>query len=64
MQSDYITEKQAADYLQLSIHSLRGYRYKDRGPAFYQTGKGGPIRYKTCDLDKYVESFRVEPSKY
>jgi hypothetical protein len=31
------------------------------GPAFYRTGKHGPVRYRADDLLKWIERRRVDP---
>jgi hypothetical protein len=31
------------------------------GPAFYRTGRHGPVRYRAEDLDAWAEQRRVDP---
>jgi hypothetical protein len=59
--SDYLTEEQAAKHIGFSIYSLRKWRNNGTGPAYIQTeGRGGGVRYTISDLDKYMESRKVE----
>lgn len=40
--------------------TLKTWRSRGRGPAYYR-GLGRRILYRQSDLDRYIESCRVEP---
>lgn len=50
-----LTERQAADLLNLSPRTLAAWRLRGRGPSFLRIGKTC-VRYRLRDLDKWVES--------
>lgn len=49
----YINDRQAAEYLGISLASLRRWRGKCAGPRYYRIGHS--IRYRYADLDDYVQ---------
>jgi excisionase family DNA binding protein len=55
------TELEAAEYLHVSVETLRDWRKAGRrgGPDFIQIG-GRTIRYLKEDLDKYIARSRVK----
>lgn len=66
MVENSITESQAAKYLtdagvQIQPQTLRAWRHRGKGPAYLRPG--GQIRYRTSDLDAFVEASRVVPGE-
>ena len=57
----YLTLKQAADYLGCTIHALR--KRVERGFLGVYGPKGSPYRFTKKDLDAYMKSGRREPRK-
>jgi hypothetical protein len=49
----YRTESEAAEYLRVSAHTLRGWRVSGKGPRFRE--HGGRIVYATADLDRWSD---------
>lgn len=58
---EMLNEKQAAQYLGLSVRTLQGYRCQMRPPAWIKLGRA--VRYLRSDLDRFLNSNRVEPAK-
>ena len=55
-----VDEKQAAEYLGLSVSLLRKWRVKrDGGPVYIKIGRA--VRYSTEDLDGFLQARRVQP---
>jgi hypothetical protein len=60
--SDYMTEKEAADYLGKKKGTLRHWRYHTKtGPVYYKVG--ATVFYRLSDLKKYVEGAVIIPKK-
>lgn len=59
--NDYLTRKEAADYLRISVRLLDQKAAKGEIP-YYKLGNGATNRvlYNMRDLNKYIEQFRVE----
>jgi hypothetical protein len=53
------SEKEAAKYLNRSPLTLRDWRERKVGPAYYKVV--GAVRYQKSDLDAFVEGCRVIP---
>lgn len=51
----YINEKQAAEFLGISVKTLQGYRVKGGGPEFRKFG-AKTVRYKFSDLKNWAEN--------
>ncbi len=49
-----MTEKQAADYLNVSTVTLQRYRYKSCGPQYSRLGNWKGIRYRLSDLQAWL----------
>ena len=47
-----LTEKEAADHLQLSVKTMQRWRYLCSGPRYLKLN--GSIRYRLSDLDEWV----------
>ena len=56
METKWLTEKEAADYLGRSVITLQQWRWRaNYGPKYYRDPKGG-IRYLAADLDEWIIS--------
>jgi hypothetical protein len=47
-----LDEREAADYLRASPHTLRGWRCKGGGPRFVKVGR--KVVYRVADLDAWM----------
>ena len=58
---DWLTAKQAAEYLNLAYLTLCRWRSQGTGPRFVRMGTGTrcSIRYSLKDLDAYIEACAV-----
>jgi excisionase family DNA binding protein len=56
-QKQWLTVKQAADYLNVTTRSL--YNYKDRGLIAFSVS-GGKLLFRKVDLERYLVEHRVE----
>jgi excisionase family DNA binding protein len=56
-QSDYLTSREAAELLRISIHTLNHWRICGRGPAFIKIGSA--VRYARRDVDAWADRHRV-----
>jgi len=56
-------EHQAAEYLAVTVHTLRHWRHKMKGPAYLKFPGSQTVRYRQSDLDKYLTASLVEPQK-
>ena len=56
---EYLTEKEVADKLKISIYTLRNDRSKRRGLPFVKLG--GSVRYRESDIVKYMDEHLVMP---
>ena len=54
-----MSEKQAADFLQLTPRALQAWRTKGGGPAYLRIGHR-TVRYAPADLEAWVETRRFE----
>lgn len=55
----YMTEQEAADYLNLSTKTLQKWRYQGNAPAYHKFGK--IVRYRQSELEEFANSSRIEP---
>lgn len=55
--SEEMDEHQAAEYMRVSCHTLRGWRSQKKGPAYRKNGKA--VRYAKKDLDSWLDGNRV-----
>ena len=53
----YLSEKEAAAYLSVSLSTLRRWRRANTGPAHFRFG--GVLRYSRSALDRFVEKFTI-----
>lgn len=56
--SPYLTAEEAADYLRVSVHTLRAYRNQGKGPPYHRIG--GKTLYHRDEVDAWVQSGRQE----
>jgi len=56
-----LTEKQAANYLGISVYLLQRWRWQVKGPDFVRVGGPGgkAIRYKKTVLDAWIDANTV-----
>lgn len=55
----FLSTREAANYLGVAKSTLEKWRAQDRGPAFHRsTGRGphGSVLYRVVDLDAYIEA--------
>ena len=50
---EYLTEQEAADYISLSVKTLRRWRFDRRGPNYAKIA-GKAIRYPLLELQEWV----------
>src|SRR4051794_24591223 len=59
LDSQYLSEGQAARYLNVSVTALRCWRYEKRGPLYSKFGS--LVRYHEPDLADFAKAGRREP---
>lgn len=52
---DWLTEREAADYLGLTHSGLVRLRREGIGPRYYRVGTARGIRYRKADLNEWIE---------
>ncbi len=52
---ELIGEESAAKFVDLSVRSIQGYRYKGGGPKFIRLS-ARCVKYRRCDLREWVEA--------
>jgi hypothetical protein len=57
--STLISERAAAALLDVSVHTLRAWRFQTRGPAYIKMGKA--VRYDMTSLEKFIDAHKVVP---
>ncbi len=55
----YLTEGQAAEFLQVSVRTLQAWRQRGGGPEFARPGGGRAVRYRRGTLIAYMEENTV-----
>lgn len=55
----FVDEKKAAKILDIAVQTLRNWRQKRRGPAYFKMGRS--VRYKMEDLRTYASKRRIDP---
>ena len=60
-----LREPEAAKLLGVSVYWLQKQRWLGTGPAYIRVGgrKGGAIRYRLSDLDRWIEENRQGPGR-
>jgi predicted DNA-binding transcriptional regulator AlpA len=61
IQSPYLTDVQVAKYLNISISTMRGWRFDKKGPV--HTKIGHSIRYHIDDINAFIKKGIVEHVK-
>jgi hypothetical protein len=63
MSDEILNEQQAAQFLGVTVHALRAWRWRKSsdGPTFLKMGSC--VRYRTRDLEAYQESHAVSHAK-
>lgn len=56
-----LNEKAAACYLGLSVRTLQKRRFERQAPPYFKIGKS--IKYRTEDLDKFLDAHRIDPAR-
>jgi predicted DNA-binding transcriptional regulator AlpA len=58
-----LTEQEAAQFIRVTVHALRAWRWRKEsdGPPFVKMGSC--VRYRTRDLEAYLESHAVSHTK-
>ena len=54
-----IDEHRAAEKLGVSVHTLRMWRHRGRGPVYAKAGRR--VLYFDPDLDSYLAACRIQP---
>jgi hypothetical protein len=57
MAKRHCDERAAAEYLGLTVATLRDWRFRKIGPVYAKFGKA--VRYPLVELDRYAEQSRV-----
>jgi excisionase family DNA binding protein len=52
---DFLTVKEAAEYVGLSVHTLNAYRIAGNGPPYFKLG-GKHVRYDRNQLETWARS--------
>jgi DNA-binding transcriptional MerR regulator len=56
-----LNEFEAAKELGVSVHALRQWRFKGRGPAYCKLGRR--VVYHSADLEAFRQAHRVQPGQ-
>ena len=56
-----LTESEAADYLTVSVSTLRAWRGAATGPVYLKVGAA--VRYRPADMDRYLEAATCPPER-
>ncbi len=57
------TQQQLAEFLQVSERTLERWRSEQQGPPFIQLVQDGKVRYRTDDVESWLEGQRVKPMR-
>ncbi len=68
MAKELLDERQVAEYLSVSVHTLRNDRFLKRGIPYIKLRKGsrgqrGTIRYRAADVYDFIEKNRIVPDE-
>jgi excisionase family DNA binding protein len=61
VQGELLLPEEAAEWLRVSRHTLRDWRYLGQGPAYVRVGQ--QVRYDRRDLERYRDAQRVEAAR-
>jgi predicted DNA-binding transcriptional regulator AlpA len=53
-----LTELQVAEWLGLSVATLRAWRFRQKGPTFVRFGRA--VRYLPSDIELFIQQNRVD----
>lgn len=53
-----LNDRQAAEFLNVGLQTLRNWRSQHRGPSYHRLGR--LIRYNGTDLERYLESKKIK----
>lgn len=59
LNKNLISEKEAANFLNISVKTIQAWRYKGYGPTYIKFAK--KIAYTVSDLQSFVESQKIHP---
>ena len=62
MTQNLLNEHQAARFLNLSVTTLRNWRHLRRGVPYIRVGRS--VRYCIEDLERYIETRKIDPEKH
>ena len=55
----FLKDTEVAEMINVSVHTLRTWRERDRGPKYIKAeGKRGAVRYELDDILKWIEESR------
>jgi hypothetical protein len=57
----FLNDHEAGAFLGLSVHTMRSRRSNGLPPRYYKVA--GKIQYKAADLEAFLESCAVEPTR-
>jgi hypothetical protein len=60
VESEILTDVQAAKFLSVSVQTVRKWRFYRKGPAYVRMGRS--IRYQKKDLLAYLGDNRIDPT--
>lgn len=60
-QQQLMTTEEVADYLQVPIGTLYGWRYKRIGPVAVRIGRH--LRYRRSDIEQWLEQCRLDTTR-
>jgi excisionase family DNA binding protein len=55
----YLTERELAEYLRLSVETLRNWRKKGQGPP-WEEARRGRVRYRAEEVELWLENMRSD----
>ena len=59
--SRMVDEKEAAEQIGCTFHTLRKWRLLGKGPRYHKVGR--LVRYAEADLSAYLDANRVQPAQ-
>ncbi|MFC1486039.1 helix-turn-helix domain-containing protein [Candidatus Latescibacterota bacterium] len=63
MNTQYIDEKQVSDLTNLSLSTLRNWRFLRKGIPYYKVNHGRKVLYKRADVIDFIEQGRIQIGK-
>lgn len=51
---ELLTERQVADWLQVSVRTVQHWRHTGQGPAWVKVNGGRLVRYRVSDVDEFL----------